>query len=77
MSFCTSKVDISDQKNENFDKKMMFPKSIGNQSGGSTTFHGEFDTRIRFDDTNQLSIQKIAKNSVCEKMTQSTLFGIK
>ena len=33
MSFCTSKVDISDQKNENFGEKMMFPKSIGNQSG--------------------------------------------
>ena len=33
MSFCTSKVDISDPKNENFDEKMMFPKSIGDQSG--------------------------------------------
>ena len=33
MSFYGPKVDISGPKNENFDKKMMFPKLIGNQSG--------------------------------------------
>ena len=33
MSFYGPKVDISGPKNENFDEKMMFPKSIGNQSG--------------------------------------------
>ena len=33
MSFYGSKVDISGPKNEIFEEKMMFPKSIGNQSG--------------------------------------------